>query len=425
MPRTLRALPVACAAVACALGPSALAARAEALAHLEGELLGVTAPGVFSTPLAVVGTFTLDGLDGRDLRSAPGQIMIATPDSQLIAIGAAPAHFYRAWRFDPASGRPLRADAAPDATCPTGAEPDCWLPGDVTPGDLAAFDALCTARAGAVPPSIADCSHLVRPDNPVITGGGLPPLGTITTDSQDGSSGGSGGLTADQQALLGCGPFWGTDCANDGIDLLFAYASVLLESFGHSPPMTPCPGRPGMCFADELAAVSYNLQVLLASLQTCPSDGSPCTWNGDPTSFDPSRPFSTAPGQCSWAQPQFCSTVDSLLGLSTTVLADDPNGAPLGRWIWESGAAYTVASATGPLVGFAGGIVHLADPEPSRAVGWRVGVPIVLLPPGASDPAPLFLYAVAPEPDDGALGASALAALAGCTARRARRLGPV
>jgi hypothetical protein len=38
-------------------------------------------------------------------------------------------------------------------------------------------------------------------------------------------------LTDEQEALLGCGPFWGTDCEADGIDLLNAEASVLMQSF--------------------------------------------------------------------------------------------------------------------------------------------------------------------------------------------------
>jgi hypothetical protein len=227
--------------------------------------------------------------------------------------------------------------------------------------------------------------------------------------------------------------------------------------------VTPCPISPrdlitphaALACSDELAAYSWNLQVLLASLSSCSGDGSSCTWSGNPTAFDPDdpfstapgqcswaqpqfcstigsllvpgnfdpgRPFSTSPGQCSWAQPQFCSTVDSVLGLSTASLADDPDAPPLERWIWESGAEYTVAVATGAFDGFAGGIAHLADPERSRAAGWRVGVPIVLLPPGPEDPAPLLLYAVAPEPGDGSLCAAALAVLAAAAWRgRSRR----
>ena len=38
-------------------------------------------------------------------------------------------------------------------------------------------------------------------------------------------------LTPQQEALLGCGPFWSTDCDDDGIDFLNAEASVLLQSW--------------------------------------------------------------------------------------------------------------------------------------------------------------------------------------------------
>ena len=36
-------------------------------------------------------------------------------------------------------------------------------------------------------------------------------------------------LTDEQEALLGCGPFYGTDCESDGIDLLNIEASVLMQ----------------------------------------------------------------------------------------------------------------------------------------------------------------------------------------------------
>jgi hypothetical protein len=38
-------------------------------------------------------------------------------------------------------------------------------------------------------------------------------------------------LTDEQEALLGCGPFWGTDCEADGIDLLNADAGVIQQSW--------------------------------------------------------------------------------------------------------------------------------------------------------------------------------------------------
>jgi hypothetical protein len=38
-------------------------------------------------------------------------------------------------------------------------------------------------------------------------------------------------LSDEQESLLGCGPFWGTDCEADGIDLLNAEASVIMQAF--------------------------------------------------------------------------------------------------------------------------------------------------------------------------------------------------
>ena len=38
-------------------------------------------------------------------------------------------------------------------------------------------------------------------------------------------------LSPEQEALLGCGPFWGTNCDISGIDLLNTEASALLQSF--------------------------------------------------------------------------------------------------------------------------------------------------------------------------------------------------
>ena len=433
---------IACAAgIASALGIGPPPAHAAPLAHLDGEVRAVAPPALFSKPGNVVGSFTLDGWEGGDLRTAPGQILVAAPDSLLIAIGATPTHLYGAWRFDPASGRPLRADAATDGACPTGAEPDCWQPGDAIPGDRAAADALCALRSPG-----GGCS-IPPPQSPSVSGSLSPPAVPITTDPQDGGDGATDGgdtspdaLSAAQQALIGCGPFWGTDCASDGVDLLDAEESVVLQSFVFLPPPSPAPVPPpplplpvpncspddASCKAAELAALSHNFQILVAALSQSPPPGDVLEWDGDPSTFDFHHPFSTAPGQCSWSQPQFCASVQSLLGLATTPLQDDPNGGSLGRWVWESGAEYTVAVATGAFDGFAGGVLHLADPELSRAAGGRIGVPIVLMPPGGAAPAPepLLLYAVVPEPETSALGAAAIAALAlGCARRRARVTG--
>ena len=43
-------------------------------------------------------------------------------------------------------------------------------------------------------------------------------------------------LTDEQEALLGCGPFYGTNCDIEGVDLMNTEASALMQSF---------PGFPG------------------------------------------------------------------------------------------------------------------------------------------------------------------------------------
>ncbi|MCC6640798.1 MAG: hypothetical protein IT386_06520 [Deltaproteobacteria bacterium] len=50
-------------------------------------------------------------------------------------------------------------------------------------------------------------------------------------------------LTQEQQALLGCGPFYGTSCDMQGIDLFNAEASVLLQSFPQFEPGGPVATR--------------------------------------------------------------------------------------------------------------------------------------------------------------------------------------
>ena len=72
------------------------------------------------------------------------------------------------------------------------------------------------------------------------SGAMLPPgsLVELNKDPADGTGGGffqslglSAYLTDQQEALLGCGPFYGTNCDDDGIDLFNAEASVLIQAF--------------------------------------------------------------------------------------------------------------------------------------------------------------------------------------------------
>lgn len=167
------------------------------------------------------------------------------------------------------------------------------------------------------------------------------------------STGSLSSLTAEQEALLGCGPFWGTSCERDGIDLTNAEASVLTQSWvgvgsGATFPVPPVRGphlpggvpqnpvwvagspsaglvlppgfgwQAGQQFASELAALSFNLQLLLVVFS---QGGNP----GAPDQFDPANPYavydpndpSTFPdrGKCSFAQPQYCASVQAFLDI--------------------------------------------------------------------------------------------------------------
>ena len=105
-------------------------------------------------------------------------------------------------------------------------------------------------------------------------------------------------LSPEQEALIGCGPFYGTDCDVDGIDLFQSEASVLLQSFpgfGPNPvgtrfengktfilPGARGPGDPGYNvlqdgtppagFDNEMAALSFNFAQTIAILGIAEGD---------------------------------------------------------------------------------------------------------------------------------------------------------
>jgi hypothetical protein len=137
------------------------------------------------------------------------------------------------------------------------------------------------------------------------------------------------GLTPEEEALLGCGPYWGTDCETDGIDLTRADMSVLLQSWpgfdGAPDPPEPCdptaepgglvvpfpscdrvPG--GIRFGSELAAISWNFLMMTVAQSQPPEGEAPYS-----ESLDLTDPMSTEPAQCSFAQPQYCSSVIAFL----------------------------------------------------------------------------------------------------------------
>jgi len=82
---------------------------------------------------------------GDDFRLEPGSVDLGFYDGELVATAE---RVNEARRVDPASGRPLRADAPAGATCATGVEPDCWAPGDPLAQNTSLFAALCAWHGG-------------------------------------------------------------------------------------------------------------------------------------------------------------------------------------------------------------------------------------------------------------------------------------
>ncbi len=228
-------------------------------------------------------------------------------------------------------------------------------------------------------------------------------------------------LTDEQESLLGCGPFWGTDCEADGVDLLNAEASVIMQSFpgiegdygntvrdngllgycigcidsngnlmpvpgtlafngnnpgarwdgkklvilpgargpgdaNYTPLQDGCVGpgpfgcnvgdvvngvarsipadallipvyndpaagvvngfgpAAGLPFRSEMAALSWNYLQTLVAFSRAPSETTPRQPAFD--QFDPLNPTSRVPGQCSYVQPQYCSSVISFFSIS-------------------------------------------------------------------------------------------------------------
>jgi hypothetical protein len=249
-------------------------------------------------------------------------------------------------------------------------------------------------------------------------------------------------LTDEQEALLGCGPFWGTDCESDGIDLLNVEASVLMQSFigfegnynspeyaannftgwfygktdanGNAYPQPgtlgfdggpvglynengqiiqvvgsrgpgdpgynslvdgttafvgpktgqcvgatalsiPCgtnsiiPGSfanggygasAGQVFTSELAALSFNFQNLLVGFSV-PSSAAAATGIIEQTELNRADPFSLAPNQCSFKQPQYCANMKSFYSISgaqrNAIRAGGSHDFGRRDFVWHSG----------------------------------------------------------------------------------------
>jgi hypothetical protein len=187
----------------------------------------------------------------------------------------------------------------------------------------------------------------------------------------------SGRLTDWQESLLGCGPFYHTSCDLDGIDLLNAEASALIQSFPNidgtfqgpdgqwdttdrhraQPGTRGFEGGPrctrfvdgktliipgcrgpgdegynvaqdgsvdgllhpftGQQFQNELAVFSWNLLMALTGLSQPPRDPGETVGPRNPPDrgdLDVNDPFRK--GGCSFREPQWCGSVTSFLALS-------------------------------------------------------------------------------------------------------------
>jgi hypothetical protein len=466
------------------LATGASAVRADLLDFLDGDARPIAATTLFAAPGARAASFWLfAGHPDRDLRTDPGALVLFTASGVMVAEADAGTRRFGHWRFDTVSGRPLRPDASSDAGCATGQEPACWRPGDPVPYSSEVADALET-RIEWPAPRIASAPNRNQQLFATICATSIGfsasdrgscgtqialPVVPLNTEPAEIRKEPTSQLSDEEQALLGCGPFWGTECATDGIDLGNADTSVLTQSWvapertptgvtlppgfirlpgslapGNPIPSTCTPGSVGFCsggyassgglilpyggnlFSSEMAALSFNFQNLLVAFS------GPVAPKGEPTGssdYDPADPFSRAPRQCSFVQPQYCASIRALYSLATTAqsLDDDPGGSGM-HWIWEAGAEYRVIEASGEFADYAGGRVHVLGVERSRTRRASLGIPVALFPaPGATlaPEAPFAMpaadptagvthglaYLTIPEPSGAALAAAAIAAL--------------
>jgi len=230
-------------------------------------------------------------------------------------------------------------------------------------------------------------------------------------------------LTDQQEALLGCGPFLGTDCDVDGIDLLNAEASALIQSFpgfpgtfslegwdtfdasraqpgtvgfeggavctrhvnGSTLRLPGClgPGDPGFDpnvdgtntglfqpftsqqFRSESAALSFNLLMTLVALSGL---GVPESERGI-AQFLPSDPDRL--DGCSRRRPELCSNVQaifSVVGTTRSTARAGGNGR-FGRadFAWHTGGTGVLRFEKRNVLGFSMDFVH----DPSKT-SWSI-----------------------------------------------------
>jgi hypothetical protein len=215
-------------------------------------------------------------------------------------------------------------------------------------------------------------------------------------------------LTDEQQALFGCGVYYGTVC-DDTVWFLPGVRAGGNGSFGrrdfvwtggvgpdgfvYSRNVDPRTGRPwhtsveppvwldpGIDFQSEMAVLSWNLLMLL--LAQSQSEGVPAE-----DELDPTDPYRT--DGCSFAAPHFCIGVGGFIGSEGWQLHElegDPRGEERLHWLWESAIAYDIAHARGELAAFRGGRLYVYGPFESPIEGSASGVGLLLVPPAGAVP---------------------------------------
>jgi hypothetical protein len=227
-------------------------------------------------------------------------------------------------------------------------------------------------------------------------------------------------LTDEQQALLGCGPYYGTVCDATAFFLPGVRSNGRFgrrdfvwiggdpdDGFFYSRDVDPRTGRPRIGtpvapfvwldpeggFQSEMAVLSWN--AIMALVAASQSEGEPTE-----STLDPSDPYRR--DGCSFAAPHFCVGVGGFFnpGWRFTALPDDPRGGDPLRWLWESAIAYDIVHARGELAAFRDGRLYVYGPFESPIEGFGSGVGLLLVPPqGAVPDATSPMVRVAPGLD--------------------------
>lgn len=217
-----------------------------------------------------------------------------------------------------------------------------------------------------------------------------------------GSTGLAAALTVQQQALLGCGPFYGTNC-NNGIDLFNAEASVLLQAFPMFEPGGPVATRvvngvlytlPGACGPFTCFGHPYDPRVDGCVNKVTNGAAPPGFCNKPTVSTDLLAPFNPGVGrapivfnsvmnalsynllqtltvlskttdtknQCDLLRPQTCSLVAALFSTAGTQRPDFAAGGNgiFGRrdFLWQSGSEIDLQYPKRNILGFSTDFAH-------------------------------------------------------------------